>query len=523
MARTKLTHLLLLAAIVLTGAPCAAATPASSCGAPAVARYIEKMYKGKKPFASLRPESQELVCSQVGAALERYNQNLPALREKFAAIQKQNQDFLILEMLADGHRGDTETKAREALSGPAILQGGRAPARDAGSLNQFALQMADLLPIVRFNVEDEEGYRAVPAPGPYDSAFDKQSLETLAHHVKWFAPDEGHDPKRPEHCVADMWTAVRDVAERLAKSSPVLFVVDPRVKADLSRFKLIQEGGGSGKPNVILLNRAAKDGSFVFDNEAQRVALMGAPDQPDRRVIRGSDGRSLTWVKKPDDWNTNPHQVANPLLNALGVKESPFLSIQPATRQRPLDIPSMPSLSPWSGERKKTMSDSGASDLLIARYGSAKEALGAIITARGGDNSEVPFPERIRALRQIRDTLPGLTFKDPNSDASVDEDLMHLDHYLNAYAAVRSVATPDDSNWWITKKAKTVYRSAVGFVSAGVTTGYEGVKAFDQSTGWGTGKLVGYDFNAPQASRASVSGWWSGVKGCFTGSFDEEK
>jgi len=313
----------------------------------------------------------------------------------------------------------------------------------------------------------------------------------------------------------------------LDKSAPVLFIVHPRAKADLSRLRLIQEGRGPDKPTVVLLDRAAKDGAFVFDNEAQRLALMGGPElsvpsdpNAPKLVIRGGGRRVPTGTELTGGWNIAPSQDENPLLKALGVRDNPF-QLQPPTKMRPLDVPSMPSLSPWSGERKKTIGDSKACDLLIIRYGSAEEALGAVISARGGDSSEVPLPERLRKLKEIRDAT-GMTFKDPLSDASVDDDLMHLDHYLNAYAGTRRVLPPEEDDWWITKKTKTVSRSAVGFVGGLITTSYEGVKALDQATGWGTGKLVGYDFNAPNASRASWSGWWSGVKGSFTGSFDEE-
>lgn len=499
MDKTLLVPRFLITALLLTSGAASAAPGPRTCDDPAVARYIQKAYKGAKPFASLRAESRDLVCSQVLDAYSRYRKTLPELKTKLAEIRRQYRTW----EPEDKKGGPAETVAREALTGPVLLPGGRRPPRDAGSLNQFALAMAGLLPAVRFNVEDQPGEPEIAGPGPGDSPLDLPSLDRTAARARDFADDDAHAPG--EHCASDMWAEVRVYAEKLGARSPVLLTVPKWANVDVSRLKVVREGG-QGRDAVVLLSRAQRD-ELLFDAARRRDGLKDG-GAPSGAVQGGTAG------------------LENPFLAMLGggSKDPAAVLTHPAPlKRRALDDVEIPATAPWSGGRKPASSVglSEAVDRLILEYGGGKEALGAVIEARGGDANEVPYPARVQALERIR-RVTGMDLKDPRSDASVDDDLMHLDHYLNTYAGGRASFAPSETDGWFKRKAKTLGRSTLALGGAVITTSYEGVKLFDQTTGLGAGKVVGYDFNAPNASRASLGGWWAGIRGSFVSAFDEE-
>lgn len=152
------------------------------------------------------------------------------------------------------------------------------------------------------------------------------------------------------------------------------------------------------------------------------------------------------------------------------------------------------------------------SQMLMARYGSARAALGKVIDARGGDG---PGANRFTPwARQCRAEVEAIT------GPLTDVELRDIDHYLNTHAAAQHVLPIEADDGWFTRTGKIFGKQFVSVAMTGVTAAYTGVKWFDQTFDTGVGKVVGHDFNSANTSRASWEEMWHGVAGAWVGTYD---
>jgi len=169
-----------------------------------------------------------------------------------------------------------------------------------------------------------------------------------------------------------------------------------------------------------------------------------------------------------------------------------------------LKIRTIPSVSINSGVKPKVLAISDGTLDLVQHFGSAQRALWVVIDARGGDAGQtVSLKDRIKARDKINDIVGGL--KDPRwiDERGIDYRLKEFDHSLNAFGGVVNLLPPEQDDWWITRKFKTVGRSILAAGVSGITLAYNGVKLLDQNVGTNIGGLVGQDFHDPRASSAT--------------------
>lgn len=478
-----------------------AASPAFSdesrpkCGDPRASAYIDAMYGPivadraaevqATAFDEMGPGNKAQMCFQVQEALARYDQTIPHLRREFAQMER--------------------------------LQGQEA----WPPLERFSQRMYDLLPIVRFNPGNVPGYEPVGLPAA-NEPLDKQKvrLAKIAEHFKAFDQQDV-----PEPGIEPMWTAAEGKIDEVAQAVASRSQRDGsggdhgegEEEEDGKQSEVAQAGASVNAGILTSAHGAGSNGRGFFD---QGGGAGGLGDiMPGGRGM-GSIGRGAfpTTLTTASGGPAASRSALPQLEPGAGGGVLPPIKPRDETLQRIQQI-SAPERDSVAGSG----ADYGKASLdLINHYGSGSKALAAVMEARGGDYNETAFPARVEAFENIRE-VTGIDLKDPRYDSSIDYDLMHLDHWLNAYGGVRQGSlAPEDDDGWFKRKGKTLGRSVMAVGGSVITIAYEGTKAFDQTFGTGVGEtLGGYDFNADNCSKASWAGLWAGLKGTWYGAYEE--
>ena len=205
-----------------------------------------------------------------------------------------------------------------------------------------------------------------------------------------------------------------------------------------------------------------------------------------------------------------------------GKRGSSSASRKPTPQARPKPV--APKQAPQRRDRAALSGAGGKLDItegsyrLMDHYRDPGVALATIITARGGDpGQKVGAEERVKAQLEIKRAL-GLR------DMPTSEQLRDMDHWINAYMAVRVDAlAPKKGDGFAKQTAKTLGREALGVGAASVTVGYSAAKWAAQSLGVDLiGAVPGQDFKGAgqNVSKPSLKEAWHGLRGVFHGVFD---
>ncbi|MBI4817919.1 MAG: hypothetical protein HY791_16785 [Deltaproteobacteria bacterium] len=160
-----------------------------------------------------------------------------------------------------------------------------------------------------------------------------------------------------------------------------------------------------------------------------------------------------------------------------------------------------------------------ASQTLVLRLGSSKEALAKVIIARGGDpGMQVTPAEQRAASEEIRKALGASSPLSPTQ-------LRDMDHWLNAYDATRHSVDgfePKSSDGHAKAVAKTIGREVMAAGVGVATIGYSAAKVVAQKTGLDPMRLVpGQTFsgNGSNTSAPSLGEVAVGLRGALAGAF----
>jgi hypothetical protein len=163
-----------------------------------------------------------------------------------------------------------------------------------------------------------------------------------------------------------------------------------------------------------------------------------------------------------------------------------------------------------------------ASYNLMTQTGSTNNALDLVMAARGGNHTAPATPaERQAALDEIQQRL-NLSHP-PNATQ-----LRDMDHYLNSFGAVRSVATPNGDEGAVRGLAEHAARDVAMPVFAAVPAAYAAAKWVAQTD---AAQAVGFDPVSIASggtypgvgegvSRPSLAEAWHGIQGAIDGAAD---
>ncbi|MCX5794648.1 MAG: hypothetical protein NTY77_04030 [Elusimicrobia bacterium] len=258
----------------------------------------------------------------------------------------------------------------------------------------------------------------------------------------------------------------------------------------------------------------AKSRARVADFAGKLRGQLESGGKRDPGLLGGEGGVFAGGGKSPGSAAWNKGQMALPRAqlpaNLRGAASAP-LSLS--------DL--LPPLRPDASGR---IDVSRASHRLLSQCPTPDDALSNVTPARGvGNDSGASEATR----REARKKLAGM-LKVRDQDLS-EESLRNMDHYLNAYGAVRftvgaspwmewtNARNPQEGDNWATRGTRRLGRMAVGLEVAGLSCGYEYYKFVDQTFGTNYGAVIGEDFkhnSSPASWRAlgaKLSGTWSGI------------